>query len=215
MGLSAGFVLRDEGLVAVTEEELFGPREPRRHATSFREAAALDALAQIAPGDLLVHVEHGIGVYRGLVILEVGRMREEMLRLEYADGDRLFVPAHRLNLIQRYVSGDGPLPEIDKLGGVSWERTKSGVRRRVRDMAKELLAVHAARELQPGFSFPPRDRALEEFEPPSPTRRRRTRGPRSRTCSQTWCGRGRWTGWCAATSATARPRWRRAPRTRR
>jgi transcription-repair coupling factor (superfamily II helicase) len=164
MGLSAGFVLRDEGLVALTEEELFGPREPRRHATSFREAAALDALAQIAPGDLLVHVEHGIGIYRGLVILEVGRMREEMLRLEYADGDRLFVPAHRLNLIQRYVGGDGPLPEIDKLGGVSWERTKSGVRRRVRDMAKELLAVHAARELQPGFSFPPRDRALEEFE---------------------------------------------------
>ncbi len=164
MDLSAGFVLRDEGLVALTEEELFGPRERQRRATSFREAAALDALAEIAPGDLLVHAEHGIGIYRGLVILEVARMREEMLRLEYADGDRLFVPAHRLNLIQRYVGGDGPLPEIDKLGGVSWERTKSGVRRRVRDMAKELLAVHAARELQAGFSFPPRDRALEEFE---------------------------------------------------
>jgi transcription-repair coupling factor (superfamily II helicase) len=164
MDLSAGFVLRDEGLVAVTEEELFGPREPRRRATSFREAAALDALGEIAPGDLLVHAEHGIGIYRGLVILEVGRIREEMLRLEYADGDRLFVPAHRLNLVQRYVGGDGPQPELDKLGGVTWERTKSGVRRRVRDMAKELLAVHAARELQPGHSFPPRDRALEEFE---------------------------------------------------
>ncbi len=164
LDLSAGCVLRDEGLVTLSEEELFGPREPRRRTTSFREAAALDALGEIAPGDLLVHAEHGIGIYRGLVILEVGRIREEMLRLEYADGDRLFVPAHRLNLIQRYVGGEGPLPEIDKLGGVSWERTKSGVRRRVRDMAKELLAVHAARELQPGFSFPPRDRALEEFE---------------------------------------------------
>ena len=164
MDLSAGFVLRDEGLVALTEEELFGPREPRRRATSFRDAAALDALAQIAPGDLLVHAEHGIGIYRGLVILEVGRIREEMLRIEYADGDRLFVPAHRLNLVQRYVGGDGPPPELDKLGGVTWERTRAGVRRRVRDMAKELLAVHAARELQPGFAFPPRDRALEEFE---------------------------------------------------
>jgi len=164
LGLSAGFVLRDEGLVALTEEELFGPREPRRRATSFREAAALDALAQIAPGDLLVHAEHGIGIYRGLVVLEVGRIREEMLRIEYADGDRLFVPAHRLNLVQRYVGGDGPLPELDKLGGVTWERTRAHVRRRVRDMAKELLAVHAARELQPGFAFPPRDRALEEFE---------------------------------------------------
>jgi transcription-repair coupling factor (superfamily II helicase) len=164
MDLSAGFVLRDEGLVALTEEELFGPREPRRRATSFREAAALDALAQIAPGELLVHAEHGIGIYRGLVILEVGRIREEMLRIEYAGGDRLFVPAHRLNLVQRYVGGDGPLPELDKLGGVTWEKTRAGVRRRVRDMAKELLAVHAARELQPGYAFPPRDRALEEFE---------------------------------------------------
>ena len=164
LDLSAGFVLRDEGLVALTEEELFGPREPRRRATSFRDAAALEALGEIAPGDLLVHAEHGIGIYRGLVILEVGRIREEMLRLEYADGDRLFVPAHRLNLVQRYVGGDGPQPEIDKLGGATWERTKSHVRRRVRDMAKELLAVHAARELQPGVAFPPRDRALEEFE---------------------------------------------------
>ena len=164
MDLSAGFVLRDEALAALTEEELFGPREPRRRATSFREAAALDALAQIAPGELLVHAEHGIGIYRGLVILEVGRIREEMLRIEYADGDRLFVPAHRLNLVQRYVGGDGPVPELDKLGGVTWEKTRAGVRRRVRDMAKELLAVHAARELQPGFAFPPRDRALEEFE---------------------------------------------------
>jgi transcription-repair coupling factor (superfamily II helicase) len=98
------------------------------------------------------------------VILEVGRIREEMLRIEYADGDRLFVPAHRLNLVQRYVGGDGPVPELDKLGGVTWEKTRASVRRRVRDMAKELLAVHAARELQPGFAFPPRDRALEEFE---------------------------------------------------
>jgi transcription-repair coupling factor (superfamily II helicase) len=164
MELSAGFVLRDDGLVAITEEELFGPREPRRRATSFRDAAALEALGEIAPGDRLVHAEHGIGIYRGLVLLEVGRIREEMLRIEYADGDRLFVPAHRLNLVQRYVSGDGPAPELDKLGGTSWERTKTHVRRRLRDMAKELLAVHAARELQPGFAFPPRDRALEEFE---------------------------------------------------
>jgi transcription-repair coupling factor (superfamily II helicase) len=164
LDLSSGFVLRDEGLVALTEEELFGPREPRRRATSFRDAAALEALGEIAPGDLLVHAEHGIGIYRGLVILEVGKIREEMLRIEYAEGDRLFVPAHRLNLVQRYVGGDGPAPEIDKLGGATWERTKSQVRRRVRDMAKELLAVHAARELQPGFAYPPRDRALEEFE---------------------------------------------------
>jgi transcription-repair coupling factor (superfamily II helicase) len=162
--LSGGFVLRDEGLAVVTEEEAFGPRERRRAASSLREAAAVEALGQLSPGDLLVHAEHGIGVYRGLVILEVARMRDEFLRIEYEGADRLFVPVHRLNLVQRYVGSDSATPKLDKLGGLTWEKTKRSVRRGMRDMAKGLLAVHAARELAPGTAFPPRDRALEEFE---------------------------------------------------
>jgi transcription-repair coupling factor (superfamily II helicase) len=162
--LSAGFALPLEHLAVVTEEEIFGPRERRRQAAALREGAAVDALAQLAPGDLLVHAEHGIGIYRGLVMLEVGSVRSEMLRLEYEAGDRLFLPVHRLNLVQRYVGGEGPLPRIDRLGGATWERTKRSVRKSVRRLARELLAVHAARELAPGHSFSPRDRHLEEFE---------------------------------------------------
>jgi transcription-repair coupling factor (superfamily II helicase) len=162
--LSAGFVLPIEGLAIVTEEEIFGPREKRRARVAWREGASVEALAQLATGDSLVHAEHGIGIYRGLVELDLGGMATELLRLEYAGGDRLFLPVHRLNLVQRYVGADGQTPRLDRLGGRTWEKAKRQVRRALRDMAGELLAVHAARELAPGHAFSPRDRYLEEFE---------------------------------------------------
>jgi len=162
--LSAGFVLPAERLAVVTDAEVFGQRERRRRATSLREGAAIEALAELAPGHYLVHAEHGIGVYRGLVELPLGGARGEFLRIEYEGGDRLFVPVHRLNLVQRYVGAEGAAPRVDKLGGQTWARTKSGVRRSVQSLARELLAVHAERELAPGFAFSPRDAALREFE---------------------------------------------------
>jgi transcription-repair coupling factor (superfamily II helicase) len=166
--VSEGFALPLARLTVVTEEEIFGPRERRRTKVSMREAAALESLAQLEPGGYLVHAEHGIGVYRGLVQLAVGPrggpVRSEFLRIEYDGGDRLFVPVHRLSQVQRYVGAEGVPPRLDKLGGATWEKAKARVRHALRDMAKELLSVHAARELAEGFAFSPRDRALEEFE---------------------------------------------------
>jgi transcription-repair coupling factor (superfamily II helicase) len=162
--LSAGFVLPAEALAVVTEEEVFGPRERRRRAASLREGAAIEALAHLAPGDHLVHAEHGIGVYRGLVALATSGFEGEFLRIEYEGGDRLFVPVDRLNLVQRYVGADGALPRIDKLGGQTWAKAKGAVRKAVQSLARELLAVHAARELSPGHAFSPRDALLRELE---------------------------------------------------
>jgi transcription-repair coupling factor (superfamily II helicase) len=162
--LSEGFTLPSEGLAVVTEEEIFGPREKRRRSAKWREGVAIEALAQLAPGDHLVHADHGIGIYRGLVMLELGTVTDEFLRLEYEGGDRLFLPVHRLNLIQRYVGAEGSPPRVDRLGGTTWEKAKRTVGRSMFDMARELLAVHAAREIAPGYVFPPRDRSLEEFE---------------------------------------------------
>jgi len=162
--LSQGFTLPLESLAVVTEEEIFGPREKRRRTSKWREGMAIEALAELAPGDHLVHADHGIGIYRGLVMLEVGRVTDEFLRLEYEGGDRLFLPVHRLNLIQRYVGAEGSPPRMDRLGGTTWEKTKRTVRKSMLGMARELLAVHAAREVAPGHGYPPRDRGLEEFE---------------------------------------------------
>ncbi len=162
--LSEGFVLPGEKLAVVTEEEIFGPREKRRARARWPGGAAIEGIAQLAAGDTLVHRDHGIGIYRGLVPLTLGGIGGEFLRLEYEGGDRLFVPVHRLNLVQRYSGSDGHVPRIDRLGGSSWERAKRSVKRSLREMAHELLAVHAARELAPGHAFSPRDRLLEEFE---------------------------------------------------
>ena len=161
--LSAGFCAPRDGLVVLNEEEIFGPRARRRSHTKLRETAAIEALAELRAGDTLVHREHGIGVYRGLVRLDPND-DNEFLRLEYEAGDRLFVPVHRLNLVQRYVGSDGHRPRVDKLGGTTWEKAKRQVKKALRDMARELLNVHAARELSEGHAFSPRDHHLQEFE---------------------------------------------------
>ena len=209
--LSEGFELPLEKLAVVTEEEIFGPREKTRRKSAWPAGAAIDALAQLSPGDFLVHAEHGIGIYRGLVDLELRGVAGEFLRIEYAEEARLFVPVHRLNLVSRYAGSDGQVPRIDKLGGVTWERARKGVRRALRDMAKELLAVHAAREVAQGFAFSPRDPTSRSSRRPSPTRRRPISWPPSRTCWPTCRRTSRWTASCAATSATARRRWPCAP----
>jgi len=162
--LSEGFVLPLEKLAVVTEEEIFGPREKRRPRASWPEGAAIEALAQLSAGDFLVHEDHGIGIYQGLVNLTLRGVESEFLRLGYADEARLLVPVYRLNLVQRYAGSDGHVPRIDKLGGATWEKAKRTVRESLQDMTQELLAVHAARELAPGHSFSPRDRMMEEFE---------------------------------------------------
>jgi transcription-repair coupling factor (superfamily II helicase) len=162
--VSEGFLLPIERLVLVTEEEIFGSRERRRARRMPCDGAAIEALGQLRAGHYLVHAEHGIGIYRGLVNLELRGVEGEFLRIEYDAGDRLFLPVHRLNLVQRYVGADGHVPRIDRLGGSTWEKAKRQVRQSLRDMAQELLALHAARELAPGYAFPPRDRHAEEFE---------------------------------------------------
>ncbi|MBW2236289.1 MAG: transcription-repair coupling factor [Deltaproteobacteria bacterium] len=162
--VSQGFALPIERLVVITEEEIFGPRHKRRVRSRWHEGPGVEALGQLETGDPLVHAEHGIGTYRGLVELEPGGVPGEFLRLEYLGGDRLFLPVHRLNLVQRYVGADGHPPRLDRLGGTSWGKTRRSVKKSLKMMASELLKVHAARELAEGFAFSPRDRALEEFE---------------------------------------------------
>jgi transcription-repair coupling factor (superfamily II helicase) len=162
--LSEGFALPIEKLAVVTEEEIFGPRKRRRARTRWPDGSTIAVLEQLSPGDYLVHAEHGIGIYRGLANLTLRGIESEFLRMEYADDARLFLPVHRLNLVQSYAGSDGRVPRIDKLGGASWEKAKRSVRKSLRNMAEELLSLHAARELAPGHSFSARDRLMEEFE---------------------------------------------------
>lgn len=166
--LSEGFTLEDAQFAVLTEEEVFGPRQKRRQRTHWKDGAGLEGIAQLELGDPLVHSDHGIGLYRGLQEIRVGpgsgRSSGELMAIEYAGGDRLFLPVTRLNLVQRYSGTDGVAPKLDRMGGSTWDKAKGTVRASLRNMAKQLLAVHAARELAPGYAFAPRDRYFEEFE---------------------------------------------------
>ena len=162
--LQRGFDLPPEDVVVLTEQDIFGLRVARRAVRATRRGQAVERLAQIQEGDFLVHAEHGISRYGGLVQLEIGGVQQELLLLLYNRGDKLYIPVSRLAQIQSYSSADGQSPRLDRLGGQVWTRTKARVRRAVEDMADELLAVIAARKLLQGHAFPAPDADYEEFE---------------------------------------------------
>lgn len=162
--LSEGFELSLEQLVVLTEQDVFGARLQRRVVRSLRPGQVVDRLAQIQEGDYLVHAEHGIGTYGGLVQLSVAGIRQEFLLLSYDKSDKLYLPISRLSQVQRYMGADGHPIALDRLGGQAWARTKRKVQRAVREMAEELLAVCAAREVLQGHAYPAADASYEEFE---------------------------------------------------
>ncbi|HET9540046.1 MAG TPA: transcription-repair coupling factor [Candidatus Limnocylindria bacterium] len=167
--LSGGFVHEPLGLVVLTDRELFGATRIRRLAPSKR-AVTRDLVGKLEPGDLLVHIDHGIARYAGMTQREYGGDVKEYLQLDFAGEDKIFLPADQIGRISRYSGGAGPA--LSKLGGTDWERTKRRVRRAVAELAEELLEIYAARESAPGFSFSPDSvwqRELEEAFPYSET----------------------------------------------
>lgn len=162
--ISRGFRLFEEGLVVIAEEEIFGKRIKRRAISEIRKKQILVSLEELKPGDLMVHLDFGLGVYRGLQHLEFDRIGEDFLLLEYAGGDKLYLPVDRINLVQRYVGAENIQPSLDKLGGVGWEKKKARAREAIEEMAEELLKIYAARQVHEGFAFSPPDELYREFE---------------------------------------------------
>ncbi len=162
--LSAGFRLPGEKLVVITEEEIFGQRVRRRGLTEARAQAMLSSLAELKDGDYVVHADHGIGLYRGLLHLQMGSTEGDFLHLEYAGKDKLYLPVERIEKVQKYVGGEGHTPRLDKMGGAAWEKAKVRARAAVEELARELLKIYARREMSKGFRYSPPDRMFREFE---------------------------------------------------
>lgn len=164
--LSRGAVVPGEGLAFVTEEEIFGGRAHRTRAKKARSDAApfLEDLRSLTVGDFVVHAEHGIGRYLGLVHKEVGGLVVDLLVVEYAGGDKLYLPVYRLNQIQKFAGGENAQPKIDRLGGTTFAKTKARVAKAVRQMADELLRLYAERQAQPGHALTPADDDYRAFE---------------------------------------------------
>jgi len=167
-GMAQGWVLRDrelaDALVVLTDSEIFGWAKYRRPRKVTRRAFSPEAFfADLREGDHVVHLEHGIAVYRGLQRKTVDGVEREYLELEYAEGDRLWVPVNQADRITRYV-GTGEEPALHRLGTADWDRVKSRAKRAVEDIAQELLQLYAAREVVPGYAFSQDTAWQEEME---------------------------------------------------
>ncbi len=176
--LRDGFVLWSEGIVYVTEEEIFGSRVRQRRSqrqTRRQQQRFLEDLRELSPGDFVVHVDHGVGKYLGLQHKELsltamdrlhGRTAQtvEVMVVEYAGGDKLFVPVTRLGVIQKFKGGEGHQPKLDRLGGTTFGTKKGRVHKAVQQMAEELLKLYAERTAVRREPFEPTGTAYAEFE---------------------------------------------------
>ncbi|MCK5797193.1 MAG: transcription-repair coupling factor, partial [Deltaproteobacteria bacterium] len=150
--LSAGFRFAG-ALVVLSHDEIFGAKVARRPSRR-RVGAGLGDLGQIAEGDFIVHVEHGVGAYRGLVQLSLDGIGADFLLLEYARGDKLYLPVHRMSQVAKYVGAEGGKPRLDRLGGLTWEKKKKKVATDLRRFSEELLQLYSQRAALEGYAHP-------------------------------------------------------------
>ncbi len=160
--LSRGFELPGR-LAVVTAGELYGRRVKRRRPAR-AAGEGLSVLAELAPGDYVVHLHHGIGRYLGIKEMEVEGRKKDYLEIVYAGEDRLYLPVEQANLVQKYAGPEGHLPRLSRLGGGDWARLKQRVKKRVRELARDLLALYARRMATPGYAFSPDTVWQQEFE---------------------------------------------------
>jgi transcription-repair coupling factor (superfamily II helicase) len=158
-----GFLWPAERLAVVSEEEVFG-RRSRRSSRKSVSGIFLNSFQDLHLGDFVVHVDHGIGIYKELVHLNVRGIENDFLLIEYQDGDRLYVPVDKLTKVQKYLGIEGHDPRLDKLGGKSWETAKNKARESAERIAQELLNLYAHRQVNEGFRFSPPDTYFQEFE---------------------------------------------------
>jgi transcription-repair coupling factor (superfamily II helicase) len=162
--VSQGFIFPEARLVVLREEDIFGEKKRTRPAGTAPSRRMFAELATLQPGDRVVHVDYGIGLYRGMSVLEVGNDRAEFMELEYAEGVKLYVPTDRLSIVQKYTGGEGEKAPLDRLGGTSWMRTKERVKTSLLAMAEDLVKLQAARQMAPGYGFSRHTALHHEFE---------------------------------------------------
>lgn len=161
--LRKGF--RTDKAIVITEEDLFGPKKRlQKRGDKARIEGFIDAFKTLQIGEYVVHIEYGIGIYRGITRLEVEGFERDFVLIEYEDKDRLYVPVEDLHLVQKFIGGDRYKPKLDRLGSSYWKITKKRVKSKIEEIAKELLAVYAERSISEGYAYPPEDELFREME---------------------------------------------------
>lgn len=139
--------------VIISESDIFGKEKKKKKRRKTYEGQKIRDFTELSVGDYVVHENYGLGVYRGIEQVEVDKITKDYMKIEYAGGSSLYIPATQLNVIQKYGDGDAKAPRLNKLGTQEWNRTKTKVRTAVREIAKDLVALYAARQEKQGFVY--------------------------------------------------------------
>ena len=167
--LQKSFFLMGERVIFLSEQDIFGTKKANFHKTmspqkSFRETLNNTAIGELEKEDFIIHIEHGIGIYKGLKRLKVNHILGDYVHLEYAGKDRLYLPVYRLEFIQKYVGVPGKQPGIDKLGSNLFNKIKAKAKRAIKDIAVSLLKIYAKRKSHKSFVCAEPDNKYREFE---------------------------------------------------
>lgn len=166
--LGTGCELTRQRLVVLTDTEVFGRRarrKPTRKARADKQnAVQLDSFTDLKVGDYVVHVNHGIGQYKGIETLNIGGVHKDYMVVQYAGDDKLYVPTEQVDLLQKYIGMEDAPPKLYKLGGTEWARVKKRVKESVQEIADGLLKLYAEREAMPGYAFSPDSTWQQDFE---------------------------------------------------
>ncbi|MFM7339322.1 MAG: CarD family transcriptional regulator, partial [Bacteroidota bacterium] len=162
---SNGFVCPELQLTVITEHQLFERKhfQKSQHAKRF-SGITLKDLQQMHIGDYVVHIDKGIGQYDGLVTIKINEQEQECIRLLYHGGDILFVHLNNIHKVQKYAAQESSEPTLSRLGSSEWEKKKQKTKKRIKDIARELIKLYALRKAEPGFQFPADTHWQKELE---------------------------------------------------
>ena len=160
--MNQGFIY--DKYAIITENDIYGSKSEIKYKNKFRLGTKIRNLNKLDVGDYVVHEAHGIGKYCGLKTLTKNGFKKDYLMVSYKDDDKLYIPVEKIDFISKYSAKDGIVPKLNKLGGTEWQRTKLKARKRIQDMASELLKLYAIRETTKGFAFLKDTKEQYEFE---------------------------------------------------
>ena len=152
--ISAGFGIPDQKILVIQENEIFGRKRHIPKSISHVKSAVIDTFVDLNPGDYVVHVNYGIGIFKGIERVKSMGTERDYIKLEYAGEEFAFVPIEQVNLVQKYIGNEGNAPKIDTIGSKTWENRKNRVKKAVEDLAHKLIDLYSRRKASAGFAFP-------------------------------------------------------------
>jgi len=162
--LNYGFKLQNLKTVFITDQEIFGKERNKRYKLTRRRSEPFSTVMDISSGDYVVHIDHGIGIYRGIINLTIKGVKQDYLLIEYAQEDKLYVPVDQFNLVHKYIGIKDKTPKIYRLGGVSWGKAKGKAKKSIQKLAQELYNLYVARKEIRGFAFSKDNNWQQELE---------------------------------------------------